>query len=407
MNKINYFYFLFFESKIMFRMKILFFYHNLHRNQAVSRQLLLQVAWIRKNTNLDVYLIAPRKSLFLREYDNIIYLEDLLKFPLEFIPGFIRRKYIYGYLLERLIDKINPDILFFEAFSSIMVNLNKYREKKIIVRVHDNFYRNFSSDTKNYYFIKEKLPLIKQVIFLTDEANDYWKNLFKFYNKDIKFSVVPNIITINPVFKEKNFIKPNILWIGRFDLIQKQPDVFFYFATFLNKNNYAYNDLYFVTDKVREAEKMKRKFFNNVKLQIYSWNKDPRKYYEMADILVVTSFTEAFSIVTLEAVFSGLLVIAPDIFSGPKDILSGKLFNDYGEICKEENFTVFKYGVITENLRLPSIAHKQRLALTMLDAFEHVLKNRLGNEINNNIKKLSYEKYIESVNKSFLNSILN
>lgn len=151
------------------------------------------------------------------------------------------------------------------------------------------------------------------------------KELFEFYSK--KFALeclyIPNFLS-SISNKKTNFSNNNLISVGRmssekgyFDLIdvfyiihRKNKDIKLY----LLGDGYLYDQL---THKVKELN-----LENNIIMPGFVSEIDQQKYYLDSSIYVMTSYTEAFGLVLIEAMAYGLPSVSFDTASGPKELIN-------------------------------------------------------------------------------------
>ncbi|MEM4067946.1 MAG: glycosyltransferase, partial [Candidatus Micrarchaeaceae archaeon] len=224
----------------------------------------------------------------------------------------------------------------------ILLILKLKRSKtKIILGLHDPGFMRKSPYVNSFirkFLLKIYLPIQKLVIFkipnihaLNIETSimlkkEGYRNFI--YN-------IPNFLytkesKIKKYHKNKRF---TVLFVGRLDIRQKGLD---FLKDIIEKVLSKHKDIEFHIigsgkDGLYIIRSLTNKFKNNVKYFGFVNEDKLKNEYKNADIFILTSRIESFSLVTLEAQSYGLPVISFDI-PGPREIIcdfSGKLIKPY------------------------------------------------------------------------------
>ncbi|MGN0884696.1 MAG: glycosyltransferase [Candidatus Spyradosoma sp.] len=112
--------------------------------------------------------------------------------------------------------------------------------------------------------------------------------------------------------------KKEVLWIGRLVFSQKRPDLMLKIWALIQERFPDWSlrflgDGEYSAELKKEAQKLSRVFFEG--------RTDPRKYYEEASILCMTSAYEGFPMVLLEGAVNGCVPVAFDSFAALRDIV--------------------------------------------------------------------------------------
>lgn len=131
------------------------------------------------------------------------------------------------------------------------------------------------------------------------------------------------VVAINNHVENPSEVSPNkekvIIWVGRFDLKQKRPDLCLRVWSKINKHLPDWklimigdgNDLDYIRDKAKNIERI-----------TFTGYVDPSPYYRRAKILIMTSLTEGWGMVLTEAMTHGVVPMAFDSFLAVRDIIS-------------------------------------------------------------------------------------
>lgn len=210
--------------------------------------------------------------------------------------------------LLSIILNINPDIIHLHGVSSTIVMSTFYYIKRIKTLINVKFiytphfhpfkFHKRPTIAKFFfnYFIKKNIKYVDKLVCLTYEEKKYFINIFN----QKKISIIPNGINMDSGdhnFKIKNKIK-TFIYVGR-SAHNKNLD--FILNLFRKSMNSNFN-LNVITDKYYKNEK-NITFNNNIS------KKKLNELYLKSDVLLVPSSYEAFSIVCLEAMKYGLLLI--------------------------------------------------------------------------------------------------
>lgn len=162
------------------------------------------------------------------------------------------------------------------------------------------------------------------------------KDLNEFYSKKTKTNCIyiPNMIeksSVKSKLKDKNIVS-----IGRLEPVKGYNDLIDVFA----KVNQKYPDWYLnIIGDGKEKDNLYNKIKDNnlgekIKLHGYLTKKEMEPILEKSSIYVMTSLTESFGIVLLEAFSCGIPAIAFDSAEGAREIISN---NEDGFLIKDRN----------------------------------------------------------------------
>jgi len=224
----------------------------------------------------------------------------------------------------RLLKKINPDIIHTQIieFGKDIFLLDKLLRKPYVIWARGSDV-NFLFINKNSFMLKQTLKNADAVISLTDDMK---KKIKKFHDREI--FVIPNGIDLNgfeglsKVELRKKFglnkTEKTILYVGTLRPIKG--------LTYLIeavKNTDEKNKRLFLVGYGEEREHLenlvkKLKIENIVTFVGKVPNKDVFEYMVASDVLVLPSLSEGFPNVILEAMASGLPIIATKVGGIPK-----------------------------------------------------------------------------------------
>ena len=236
-------------------------------------------------------------------------------------------------------EKYDVEIAVGDGIPSRIVSGSNNKFSKKISWIHMDVLKR-GSMLREFNNIKSAQKIYKCFDKIICVSNDCKKNFEKKFGLKEKLSVIYNPVQVEKVLelsKEKiddmkfNFEEFNIISVGRLDN-QKGYDRLIDAHIKLLKQGIKHN-LYIIGDggERKNLERMikKNNVLNSVKLLGFKDN--PYKYMKKADLFIVSSRDEAFSLVLSEAIILGIPVISTRC-SGPIELL------DNG-----------KYGLLVEN----------------------------------------------------------
>ena len=223
--------------------------------------------------------------------------------------------YLKRTLNKKAIKKINSDyIITTRPFHSRLAG--KYANSNIIkIATEHNHHNN------NNKYVKELLNSIKNFDYLILVS----KELEKFYKKltQIKCVYIPNTcdLTINP----KSPLDSNIITsIGRLNPEKGFIDLIDIIKLVKEKINIEVNLIGDGPEKNKIKEKIEANNLNDtINLLGFLNSESIAKYLQKSSLLVMTSYTESFGIVLLEAMEAGVLPLAFDSARGACEVLEG------------------------------------------------------------------------------------
>jgi glycosyltransferase involved in cell wall biosynthesis len=145
---------------------------------------------------------------------------------------------------------------------------------------------------------------------------------------------------------EKAKLKNNIaLSIGRFTDVKQQISLLRVWNTLINSKNIKNWKLYIVGEGELHEEYLDYILTNNLKDYVFLLppRKDVEFYYRQATLFLLTSKSEGFGMVLLEAISFGLPCISYDCPSGPRDIIVN---NKNGYLIKNADEIAFEIAIL-------------------------------------------------------------
>ena len=232
----------------------------------------------------------------------------------------------------KIIYVVNPSI-----FDLLILFIYSILGKKVIFGFHNKTLFSFED-------IKNKYPFITHLMF--EIYTIPYKFLFKFIKihalnyadkkllqnvlKVKNVIVIPNFITLPKIkFKIKSTKKFNVLFVGRLDKYQKGLDLLAKIIEEINKRTDKINFWIVGDGKDRNIVEEIAKKYKNVKYFGKVSDEKLIEIYKNSSLLIITSRFECFPLVSLEAQYFGIPVIAfnIDVFKERKYIFKIKPFN--------------------------------------------------------------------------------
>lgn len=190
----------------------------------------------------------------------------------------------------------------------------------------------------NKYRFKKTMPLIKPALIRIWKYADALvavseglKKLAEKTCKDVNIEVIPNGVDLEKFKIVGNGFKSNgsvkLLTVGRYDSSRKGVDVLIKAAKLMNKLNGVKYEIMVIGDgpyrkKFQQLAKYEK--VKNINFLGYIPNTELFKYYNMADIYVLPSYAEGMSNTILEAMATGLPVVATNVGGNPENITPKK-----------------------------------------------------------------------------------
>ena len=249
----------------------------------------------------NIKIISEKKSYIIKQYNKRNFFNKLLEELNELIFYLKNIKHIY------LCDYV---IITGRSLSASIISI--LRPNRIIHNIHGK---------------TNKIALL--IFKFTNPIIFFWGNSYEMCRQPkLKRSLkklIPSSSTIrkfinNPIYENKNFRENqnlNLLWVGRFEPI-KDP------ILFLDSINYLFTIFSDFNISIIGGGSMDKKIRNHFNKFSYSLkekvnligqieNSKIESFYNKADILVITSITESFSIVILEAIINNTKIVSVPI----------------------------------------------------------------------------------------------
>ena len=317
-------------------MKIVFCLNHLCHNGGISVATVTKANALSEINGYEVYIIITDKianefnsnlSSRIKLIDlNINYYEYDWKSKWHLIKTYIIKGYKHKKLLQRQLREIDPDIVISVGQSEKYILPSIKGEWKLIREIHfasdyrrlqaKNFKERIFAYINEFYDYKWKIKGYDKIVLLTQEDKERnWKNNEKVF-------VIPNILTFLPLSANDNQVSKKIVSIGRLVSQKNYESLIKAFRYVCAMHPDWSLDIY--------GEGSQRYFLQNIieknslshNVKLAGDTKNPQEVLMASDIFVLSSYFEGFGLVLIEAMASGLPVVAYDCPCGPKDIIS-------------------------------------------------------------------------------------
>lgn len=224
--------------------------------------------------------------------------------------------FLKKYLNIKNIKKINSDfIITTRTFHNELVG--KYAKKEIIkIATEHNYHNNDMSYVKS---LKNSLKNYDYLITVSKELMNYYKNEIS----NVKVVYIPN--TLDSLPDKKSSLKDNnIISVGRFSKEKGFDDLI---DVFKNVNDAVPNSNLYLIGDGDQAEIIRQKvkdykLSDKVIMPGFLSQNEIEKYYLKSKLYVMTSHTESFGLVLIEAMAYKIPCIAFDSASGAREIIN-------------------------------------------------------------------------------------
>lgn len=224
--------------------------------------------------------------------------------------------FLKKYLNIKSIKKINSDfIITTRTFHNKLVG--KYAKKGIIKIATEHNYHN--NDMSYVNALKNSLKNYDYLITVSKELSDYYKNEIS----NVKVVYIPN--TLDSLPDKKSSLKDNnIISVGRFSKEKGFDDLIDVFKTV---NDAVPNSKLYLIGDGDQASIIKQKvkdykLNDKVIMPGFLSQSEIEKYYLKSKLYVMTSHTESFGLVLIEAMAHKIPCIAFDCASGAREIIN-------------------------------------------------------------------------------------
>lgn len=291
-------------------------------------------------------------------------------------------------LLKILIVKYYKNIKVISELNSKYIITTRIFHNNLVGKIKDNktiaiaTEHNYHDNDKKYVKkLMNSCDNVNYLIVVTEELLKYYQEILK--NKKTKCIYIPNTINKIDKYKKKTKISYKLVSVGR--LVSEKGFEDLIDIIFEIKNNIPNIKLDIYGDgplKAKLQDKIKSKNLEtNIELKGSIENQKLLKKLEEYDMYLMSSITESFGIVLLEAMSKSLACIAFDSASGARQLLCNK------------------QGILVENRNIKKYSNEVIKLLNNIDLLNKTSYNG-HNSINKYDMKIVKEKWIKLFNEN-------
>jgi glycosyltransferase involved in cell wall biosynthesis len=387
-------------------------------NGVVTSIVYLKEAYEKKGH--QIYIFAPKVEDYIDQEKNIfryrsINLTNKVKYPIA-IP--------LSFKAKKVITEFNPDLIHIHhpfVLSSVAIMYSKQLGIPKILTIHTQY------DQYAYYVapLPQKLTqeVIKKIVSnLADKTDcivtpsESMKALIKNYGMKNRIEVIPNAIKLS-TFREKNKLEclkiskrfnlkedeKIILFVGRV-ATEKSIDKIIKALGIIKKHGISKTKLLIVGNGPARDELTHLVQALGVEEEVIFCGEvnyeEIRYYYKIADVFTMASASESFGIVTIEALASGLPVLAVKA-PGAMDILT----DGFDGLLTDDNIEHFAKA-LEKIIRDPEL--RERLSKGALKTSAKYSINMISERMLNLYREIiAIQKFKGKEKKSFIKNILS
>lgn len=268
------------------------------------------------NSNIKIeYLIDDKPNR--NEFKDAIKSKNPLKIIKEAIKA-IKILYLKKHLMIKAIKKINTDFVLSTRIEFADM-LSKYATKSVITMTQEHLH----NDSKKYIKkVKKSFKNLDYLIVLGPGSKENYSNWLK-DNTKIKIVEIPNILEKIPV-RSSNLDGNQLISVGRLHPVKDFKTLILVFEKVIERIPSATLKIIGGGDEYNNLNNLIKKLNleNNIEITGMLDKEQVEENMLNSDLYVMTSLTECFPMVLLEAASCGLPLIAFDVPVGPRAIIS-------------------------------------------------------------------------------------
>lgn len=303
------------------------------------------------NYKVDLALIANEDDVYSKKINKKVTIKSFfpkLKFKNKILEKIYKQlkiwhvKKSYLYIPWFLKKDYDIEISFLEGPSTEILAKSRNKKSKKIAWVHTDLtkIRRISIDRE-----REAYGKMDKILVVSNDAKEKFNELYSEYST--KVEVLYNLIDTNNVIKlgvEKldfTFGKNSLIAVGRLNKQKRFDKVIKAHKELLDEG--IENNLIILGegDERANLENLIKKLKIEDTVKLLGFNENPYKYIKNADIYVMSSDVEGFSLVVAEALILGKAVVATKC-AGPMEILGD---SEYGLLVKDQTVETLKDGI--------------------------------------------------------------
>lgn len=235
---------------------------------------------------------------------------------------------------------------------SIICLISKLYNKKTIMHMHGGGFKNFYHNGLNKYYINFILKISDKIICLSDEWNDFFKNIIEEKKIIVLGNPVEDFKNIMNLDENNNLI--NMLFLGK---ICEEKGIYELIEYLFTNTHFKENKIKLTIGGIGNIDKLESIINDNINIKYVGWitKEEKLKYMSECNLLILPSHTEGLPISILEAMSAGKPIISTNVGGIPsivKEKHNGWLLNVHeleklGEIFTEifnNNEIIREYG---------------------------------------------------------------
>lgn len=278
------------------------------------------------NSNIKIeYLIDDKPNR--NEFKDAIKSKNPLKIIKETIKA-IKILYLKKHLMIKAIKKINTDFVLSTRIEFADM-LSKYAPKSVVTMTQEHLHNDSNKYIKK---VKKSFKNLDYLIVLGPGSKENYSKWLK-DNTKIKIMEIPNILEKIPV-ESSNLDGNQLISVGRLHPVKDFKTLILVFEKVIEKIPSATLKIIGGGDEYNNLNNLIKKLNLESNIEITGMLDKEQVEENMlnSDLYVMTSLTECFPMVLLEASSCGLPLIAFDVPVGPRAIIkngvNGYLIND-------------------------------------------------------------------------------
>lgn len=272
--------------------------------------------------------------------------------------------------LKKVFNEERPDVihthLYVLEYVALALKLSKLKNVKIVHTIHNIANR----DGKKFIQILQKILFKKKNIIPVAISEEIKKSVIEFYNLDERrIKMVYNGIDLSRCIVKKDYSQFNsIIHIGRLEKVKNHKELIDVFKKFIELTNNQNTILYLIGEGVLFQDIKEYIEKVNLEKRVILCGKRAECYKELnnADLFVLPSKYEGMPMTIIEAMGTGLPIIASNVGGIPNMIQDGK----NGLIINEKNDFLEKLIRVSEDEILRE--HLGKEALKVSEKFSNI-----------------------------------
>lgn len=314
-------------------MKIVFFYPHYAQKAGTERILIDKMNWLSSHGYEIIALsyeqadhpFAYPLSDKVKRIDLNVRFFPLYRFSVvkrAVLTIILRCKFVLR--MYTFIKHERPDLMMcttYDAFGiSVLSRTCPALSVPFVIESHSVYKESFSADVMSLFLRRKKLLPSRQVrkasriVALTEGDAAEWRQVSK------NVVVIPNMVHLNKEDSHANIHSRSVIFVGRFVEIKGLPNLLRIWTEVQQHHPDWQLDMY-GTGSLKEwlNHEIETK---KLHIKVHEPDAEIMQRYKQSSILVLTSISESFGLVLVEAMSCGLPVVAFDCPYGPNDIIT-------------------------------------------------------------------------------------